>query len=171
MSLFERSYLYVTGHTACINLISKVKSNTHRRRRRDSAVESSRVGGVNDPSPVVTQFTISCAVELLRLVTSDDMSDIIVEKVTSKLIDQNSHIVKHRYGVCLANFQIVDRIRRQSTWTSCKFCSHRRRRHDSTRQLSRVGVGGVYWAWRIEGWYSRWQGIVSLGVDLQEKAR
>jgi len=28
--------------------------------------------------------------------------------------------------------------------TSCEFNTHRRR--DSTRQLSRVGVGGVYWA-------------------------
>jgi len=28
--------------------------------------------------------------------------------------------------------------------TSCEFRTHRRR--DSSRQLSRVGVGGVYWA-------------------------
>jgi len=41
------------------------------------------------------------------------------------------------------------RIRRQSSWTSCKFCSHRRRYW--TRQLSRVAVGDVYWAWRISG--------------------
>jgi len=33
---------------------------------------------------------------------------------------------------------------RQSSWASCEFNTHRRR--DSTRQLSRVGVGGVYWA-------------------------
>jgi len=30
--------------------------------------------------------------------------------------------------------------------TSCKLCTHRR--HNSTRQLSRVGVGGVYWTKR-----------------------
>jgi len=30
------------------------------------------------------------------------------------------------------------------SWTSCEFNTHIRR--DSTRQLSRVGVGGVYWA-------------------------
>jgi len=42
-----------------------------------NTVELSRVSGVNDvtqSSAVVTQFTISCAVELLRLVTSDDTS-------------------------------------------------------------------------------------------------
>jgi len=37
---------------------------------------------------------------------------------------------------------VVDRIRRQSSWASCKLCSHRRR--DATRQFRRVG--GVYWA-------------------------
>ena len=35
-----------------------------------------------------------------------------------------------RYGVCLASFKIVDRIRRQSSSASCKLCSHRRRRRD-----------------------------------------
>ena len=34
--------------------------------------------------------------------------------------------------------------RRQVSGASCEFNTHRRR--DSTRQLSRVGVGGVYWA-------------------------
>jgi len=29
---------------------------------------------------------------------------------------------------------------RQSSWASCKLCSHRWRRRDSTRQMSRVGV-------------------------------
>ena len=49
--------------------------NTHRRRRRYSTDELSRVGGVNarHPSAVVTQFTISGAGKLLRLVTSDDI--------------------------------------------------------------------------------------------------
>ena len=36
--------------------------------------------------------------------------------------------------------------RRQSSCASCELCSHRGRRRDSTRQLRRVGVGGVYWA-------------------------
>ena len=57
----------------------------------------------------------------------------------------------NRYGVCLASFQIVDRIRRQSSWASCEMCSHRRRRRDATRQFSRVGVGGVYWAYGLCG--------------------
>ena len=29
---------------------------------------------------------------------------------------------------------------------SCELCPHRRRRRDATRQLSRVGLGGVHWA-------------------------
>jgi len=37
----------------------------------------------------VSQFTISCTVELLRLVTTDDTSDVLVEKVIN--IDQSSH--------------------------------------------------------------------------------
>jgi len=41
----------------------------------------------------------------------------------------------------MVSFQIVDRIRRQSSWASCELCSHRQL---STRQLRRVG--GVYWA-------------------------
>ena len=36
------------------------------------------------------------------------------------------------YGVCLVSFQIVDWIRRQSSWASCELCSHRRRRRDKT---------------------------------------
>jgi len=41
------------------------------------------------------------------------------------------HVVK-RYGVCLVSFQIVDRIRRQSSCASSELCSHRRRRRDKT---------------------------------------
>jgi len=47
--------------------------NTHRRRRRDSTVEFSRVGGVNAPVGSRNPVYIACAVELLRLVTSDDI--------------------------------------------------------------------------------------------------
>jgi len=60
----------------------------------------------------MTQFTIPCAVELMTLVTSDDNNDVIVEKVINidpKITSSN------RYGVCLVSFQIVDRIRRQSS--------------------------------------------------------
>jgi len=32
----------------------------------------------------------------------------------------------------LVSFQIVDRIHRQSSWASCRLCSHRRRRRDKT---------------------------------------
>ena len=40
------------------------------------------------PSAVVTQFTISCAVEILRLVTSDDAMTPLLKKVIN--INQNS---------------------------------------------------------------------------------
>jgi len=39
------------------------------------------------PSAVVTQFTISCAVEILRLVTSDDAMTPLLKKVIN--INQN----------------------------------------------------------------------------------
>jgi len=90
-------------------------------------------------STVVTHFTISCAVELLRLVTSDDIMTSVLKKVTN--IDQNSRSQTAMFG-----FQIVDRIRRQSSWASCELCSYRRRWRDATRQFRRVGVGGVCWA-------------------------
>jgi len=76
---------YYTSLQPIENNMQAVKPNTHRW-RRNSTVELSRVGGVNAPvgsrdqwpvtyiqsskSLVVTQFTTSCAVELLRLVTT-----------------------------------------------------------------------------------------------------
>jgi len=104
--------------------------------RRDSTwiVELSRVGGVN--APVSCRDSISCAVELLRLVTSDDTMTSLLKKVIN--ID---HVVKPLLSL-FGQFTNCDRIRRQSSWASCELCSHRRRRHDSTRQLRRVGVGG-----------------------------
>jgi len=95
-------------------------------------------------SAVVTQFTISCAVQLLRLVTSDGIMTSLLKKLP---ISIKIHVVKPLW-VCLVSFQIVDRIRRQSSWDSCEFCSHRRR--DATRQSSRVG--GVYWAMNCRLW-------------------
>jgi len=35
-------------------------------------------------------------------------------------------------GACLVSFQIVDRIRGQSSWASCELCSHRRHLCDKT---------------------------------------
>jgi len=49
-----------------------------------------------------------------------------------------------RYGVCSVSFQIVDRIRRQSSSASCE-CIHTADA-DATKQFRRVGVSGVYWA-------------------------
>ena len=109
------------------------------------------------PSAVVTQFTIFCAVELLRLVTSDDIMTSSLKKKLSmslkiyqgkplQLTHQTTEPVKpsmtvtqqkvtQHWHYCLVSFEIVDRIRRQSSWASCELCSHRRRRRDSTRQF------------------------------------
>jgi len=58
----------------------------------------------------------------------------------------------NRYGVCLVSFTIllIESVgsRRE---LYCELCSHRRRRRNSSRQLSRVGVCGVYWA-VVEHW-------------------
>jgi len=94
------------------------KANTHRRRRRDCRVESRRrckrtrrqTKKIDDDDDV-THFTISCAVELLRLVTSDDIVTSLLKKLS---ISIKIHVVK-RYEVCLVSFQIVDRTRRQSS--------------------------------------------------------
>jgi len=43
------------------------------------------------PSVVVTQFTISCAVELFRLVTSDDIMTSLLKKLS---ISIKIHVVK-----------------------------------------------------------------------------
>jgi len=59
-------------------------TNAYRRRRRDSTVELSRVGGVNAPVGSHNQFTIiSCAVELLGgLVTGDDIMTSLLKKLS-----------------------------------------------------------------------------------------
>ena len=50
--------------------------------------------------------------------------------------------------------------------TSCEFNTHRRR--DSTRQLSRVGVGSVYWAlaWDVRSWQPQHDGSAPRGTPL-----
>jgi len=87
------------------------------------------------------QFPVHAA-ELLRLVTNDLIMASLLKVIN---IETKIHAVKPPWS--LVSFQIVDRIRRQSSWTSCKFCSRRRRRRDWTRLLSRVSVGSasVYW--------------------------
>ena len=66
------------------------KPKTHRRRRRDSAVELSRVGGVN--APVGSRDpSLQYPVELLRLVTSDDTMTSLLKKLS---ISIKIHVVK-----------------------------------------------------------------------------
>jgi len=77
------------------------------------------------PSAVVTQFTISCAVELLIEVGDRwRHSDVIVEKVVN--IDETSRSqTAMESQVQQSSFQIVIvRIRRQSSRASCEFILH-----------------------------------------------
>jgi len=85
----------------------------------NSEVKLYRVGGVNAPvnaqsSAVVIHFTISCAVELLRLVTSDDIMTSLLKKLIIS-IDQNLCIQLTAVESQISSFQIVDRIHQQSS--------------------------------------------------------
>jgi len=93
--------------------------DTHRRRWRDSTVELSCVSvGSRDP---VYNFPCRWAVEV-----GDNWwpNDVIGKKVINIVF--KIRVVKPLWS--LVSFQIVDRIRRQSSWVSCELCSHRRRR-------------------------------------------
>jgi len=83
-----------TSHT-----VSSLKPNTHLRRRRDSTVELSRVVAAvwTHPSAVVTQFTISCAVELLRLVTDDDKMTSLLKRLSKSI---KIYVVKQLRNLC-----------------------------------------------------------------------
>ena len=65
----------------------------------------------------------------------------LVEKVIN--IDQNSRSQTAMKSVSKFSTESVGSRREL---VASEFCSHRRRRRDATRQLSRVGVGGVHWA-------------------------
>jgi len=109
------------SHSTQNNTHSRLRHNTHR--RRDSTVELSRIGGRD----TVYNFLCCWAIEV-----GDKWwhNDVVVEKVIH--IDQNSPCQTAMESV-LISFQIVDRIRRQSSGASCELCSHRRRRRDATR--------------------------------------
>jgi len=68
-----------------------IKANrpTHRRRRRDSTVELSRVGGVTYVNAPVGSRDPVCnnsrAVKLLRLVTSDDIMTSLLKKLSTSI--------------------------------------------------------------------------------------
>jgi len=57
-------------------------------------------------------------------------------------LDQSEQICQQLSQV--ASCRRCERTRRQSSWADCELCTHHRRRRDSTRQLRRIGVGGVY---------------------------
>jgi len=115
-----------------------IKSNTHRRRRRDSAVELSRVGGVNAPvgsRDPVYNFLCCWAIEV-----GDKWRHEVIEEVTN--VVQHSRVVKPLW-VSTISFQIVDRIRRQSSWASCEFMYTPPTRRNSTVESRRRCVLGI----------------------------
>jgi len=74
--------------------------NTHRRRRRDETVELSRVGGVNIPAAVVTQFTISCADKWWHNYVIVKEIIKIHEYYTTQLVRMLTNMQRH-YGPCM----------------------------------------------------------------------
>ena len=90
----------------------------------------------------MTQFIISCAVELLRLVTSVGIMTSLLNKFS---ISIKIHVVINRYGVCLV---IVSKLLTKSVGSRRELVAnsvHMHRRRDATRQISRIVVGGVHW--------------------------
>ena len=96
----------------------------------------------------MTQLTVFCAVGLLKLATSDDTINVAVEKVIN--IDRSSRTsqtaIESQQSVSTLSAESVGS-RRELVANSC---THRRR--DATGLLSRVGVGGVYWALQSAVW-------------------
>jgi len=100
-------------------------------RRRDSTVELSHVAPVGSRDSVCN-FLCCWAIEVGDKWRQNDVS---VEKAIT--IDDSSRsqtAMESIWSVC----KLSIRIRRQSSWASCEFCSHRRCRRDSTWQLSRI---------------------------------
>jgi len=87
----------------------------------------------------VTQFTLSCAVELLRLVTSDDIMTSLLKKLS---ISIKIHVVK---PLCL-----VSRLSTEYVGSRRKLVANRVHTADATQLDSGVASasadGGVYWA-------------------------
>jgi len=117
--------------------------NTHRRRQRDSTVELSRVvvasasAMCTHPSTVVTQFTILQPIcdWCRKLETGSRLTTGAFTPPTPR----NSTSLSAN---CSDSSRLVETV--ANYMCSCEFNTHRWR--NSTRQLSCVGVGGVYWA-------------------------
>ena len=76
-------------------------------------------------------------IEIDNFFNNDDIMTSLLKKLS---ISIKTGVIKH-YGVCMVSFQTVDRIRRQSSWASCEFCSHRQR--DKTVSSCRRCVLGM----------------------------
>ena len=83
-----------------------------------------------------------CAIELLRLVTSDGIMTPLLKKLS---ISIKVHVLKPLCSVSKLSTS-TDSVGSSRELIANSCTRHRRRRRDTTRQLSLVGVGGVYWA-------------------------
>jgi len=89
------------------------------------------------PSAVVTQFTLSCAVELLRLVTSDDIVTSLLKKLS---ISIKIHVVKP-LGLCS-----VSRWSTESVGSRRELVANCVHTADADATQFDSCVGGMYWA-------------------------
>jgi len=116
--------------------------NIHRRRRRNSTVESSCVVSALWSRDPVYNFLYCWSIEFDKW----RHNDVIVVKVIN--IDQNSRSLTAMESVWSVSKLLTVSVgsHRELVANCVHTCSHCRRRRDSTRQLRRVGVGFVYWA-------------------------
>jgi len=113
------------------------------RRRCEHNSQSSRRLPTDSVDNLETDQTDSIAVwlrEFLIYIDNFFNNDDIMTSLLKKLsISIKIGVIRH-YGVSLVSFQIVDRIRRQSSWASCELCSHRWRRRDKRFVASALAV-------------------------------
>ena len=140
-------------------LKARIMPNTHRRRRRDETVlsrssssssSSSRQFG-NWPNRLRNGLTTWILIDIDNTFFNND--EIMTSLFKNLSISIKIGVIK-RQVVCLVSFQIVDRIRRQSSWASCELCSHRRRRRDKTvssrrRRRCVLGIRYVHQIWQF----------------------
>ena len=129
----------------CVLGITCIMPNTHR--RRDSAVQLSRVGGVNAPvgSPGPVHNFLRCWA--IKVGDKWRHNNVTVDKVIN--IDQSSRI-----QTAMESRQSVSKLSTESVGSRrelfCELRSHRRRRRDSTRQLVTVNSVSPETFWRTK---------------------
>ena len=133
--------------------------NTHRRRRCDETVLSRRRRRCEHNSQLahddcrrirstIWKLTKQTPWRLITPILTDIANffnnDVLCRDCWKSYQYLSKFKYSNRYLVCLASLQIVDRVRRQSSWASCELCSHRRRRRDRTVSSRRGCVLGYY---------------------------